>query len=301
MANLIRKQLELPTVASRDHNGIEMGVLADGTTYLTGRGLAAVCGAAPSAINPWANEYDINSTKPRDRALTTLLQKHKYQGDSLYFKTTVAGKEVNAFPEQVCMAFLEYYAFEAQQGSRDTALNNYRALARAGLRAFVYASLGLVQGRQIPEAFRSYLDRQMLNRVPAGMYSCFSETGHIVLASIQAELIVDDHTVPDVSVGQLWSKYWVDNRLAQRFGERAKHTHTYPDDYPQSQANGYIEAYVYPVASLGEFRTWLDREYLPLRYPKYLANKVKSGALPASRAELLIASLVPPQLEEAGE
>lgn len=295
---IVKKQLEMNALTVSSANDVEMGVLADGTSFLTGRGLATVCGVAPSVINQWANEYDADSQKPRDVAITRLIEQQKYEGDSLFYKTRFNGQEVNAYPEAVCMAVIEYYAFEADRKS-EQALRSYRAFARAGLRAFVYTSLGYDPQRQIPDPFRSYYERHMLNKVPRGMFSCFSETAHIVLTSIQSGLQVDQHTVPDISVGQMWSKHWTENKLAEQFGERDKHPHIYPPDYPQSAVTP--EAFVYPIDSLGAFRAWLDSDYLPKKYPGYLQRKVKLGALPASRAELLLEALVPKELSEGDD
>jgi len=49
---LTPKQLPLPYVIEKEAeiNGIEMGVLKDGTAYLTGRGLAAMCGVDQKVI-----------------------------------------------------------------------------------------------------------------------------------------------------------------------------------------------------------------------------------------------------------
>jgi hypothetical protein len=298
----MKRQLEMTALTSRDLNGIEMGVFADGAPFLTGRGLAALCGVAPSVINQWANDYDADSTKPRDVAITRLIEAQSYQGDELFYKTTIVTKigtkdEVNAYPEAVCMAVLEYYAFEADRRS-EGALRNYRILARAGLRAFVYSALGYDPTRQLSDPFRSFHERLMLNVLPPRVYSCFTETAHVVLAAIRAGLIVDQHTVPDISVGQYWSKYWVANDLDDEFGERTRHPHVYPDDYAQSVVTP--EAFTYPIDSLPRFRRWLDEEYLPSKYPAYIKRKVKDGALPASRAELLIESIVPKALASAG-
>jgi hypothetical protein len=294
MPNLVKNQLEMVVVTSRDLDGIELGVLDDGTGFLTGRGLAQVCGVAPSVVNEWANGFDANSGKPRDQALYRLLQANRFIGDSLFIKTKVNGQVVNAYPETVCMAFLEYYAFEAKP-TNEKAKNNHRVLARAGLRAFIYTALGYNPKGKLADPFRSYHERLLLNKMPAGFFSCFSESAHVVLASIQLGLVVDQHTVPDISVGQFWSKFWTANSLAGKFGERITYEHVYPTDYPQSAAVR-PEAYAYPVEALGEFRAWLEREYLPEKYPSYLQRKVSAGALPASRAELLIEALVPAQL-----
>jgi hypothetical protein len=161
-----KKQLEMVSLTSRDMDGLERGVFADGTVYLTGRGLAAACGLAASAINPWANEYEPDSTKPRDVAIIRLIEAHSCQGDALYYKTKIRGQEVNAFPEAVCIAVLEYYAFEAGSATTAEAQQNFRVLARAGLRAYVYSSLGYDPSKLIPDPFRSWHERMMLNTPP---------------------------------------------------------------------------------------------------------------------------------------
>jgi hypothetical protein len=45
-------------------------------------------------------------------------------------------------PAAVCMAMLEYYAFEARAGN-EKAAQSYRTLARKGFTDFIYAPLGL--------------------------------------------------------------------------------------------------------------------------------------------------------------
>ncbi len=42
--------IQATVAVSRELDGIEMGVLGDGTPYLSGRGVARVCGAAVSTI-----------------------------------------------------------------------------------------------------------------------------------------------------------------------------------------------------------------------------------------------------------
>ncbi len=74
------------------------------------------------------------------------------------------------------------------------------------------------------------------------------------------------------------------------------HSHTYPESFPQSQANP--EAWIYPIESLGEFRRWLDTDYLPNKYPTYLKTKVKQGLLPPSTAALILAAVVGEDEEE---
>lgn len=289
------RQTELVQVVQVvDLDGVEMGVLTDGTAFLTGRGLAAVAGVAPRMVNTWASEFDPDSTKRRDRIIGRLMREQGYSGP-VFLRHTHQGRPVNAFPEQVCMAVLEYYAFEAAEDDRRAeALRNYRVLARAGLRAFVYTALGYDPAKQVPNQFASYHQRLLLNPMPAGWFSVFSETAHMVLNAIRNELIVDQHTVPDISVGQIWSRHWTENELDQKFGERKYYDHKYPDDYPQSASDR--PSHMYPVEALPAFRRWLDEVYLPEKYPAYLKRKAKANALPASRVELVIAAHIPPSV-----
>jgi transcriptional regulator with XRE-family HTH domain len=291
MSQMEKKQIEMTAITSGDSNGVELGVFENGTGFLTGRGLASVCGVAPSAVNEWANEFDANSGKPRDETLYKILKANGFDGSALFAKTKFNGQVVNGYPEKVAASFIEYYAFESKP-TMEKARHNHRILARAGLRAFIYTQLGFDPNAKDP--FRSYHSRLLLNKLPSGVFSCFIETSHIVLTSIQVGLAVDDHTVPDISVGIAWSKYWKDNKLAVKYGERTKYTHVYPADYPQSAVEP--EAWAYPLSALSDFRIWLDTIYLPQKYPAYLDRKVKAGALPASRAELLIEALVPKEL-----
>lgn len=117
-----------------------------------------------------------------------------------------------------------------------------------------------------------------------------------MLSSIREGLQVDQHTVPDGSVGKIWSTYWKENKLAEAYGERTKYPHKFPDDYPQSGAD--VEVWIYPTSALGSFRVWLESEYIPKKYPAYMNRKAKQGAIPPSRVDALLAAVAPRQLGE---
>ena len=57
-----------------------------------------------------------------------------------------------------------------------------------------------------------------------------------------------------------------------------------------------VDAWIYPISSLGEFRKWLHESYLPEKYPKYLERKIKKGDLPSPNAKAAIEALVPKNL-----
>jgi hypothetical protein len=106
----------------------------------------------------------------------------------------------------------------------------------------------------------------------------------------QAGAFIDEKFVPDISVGIHWGKHWASNCLFQRFGERIKYEHNYPDYFPQAESNPQ-EPWCYPDAALAEFRRWIRDDYIKAgKFAKYLDGKVKQNLLPASFAQLAIAS-----------
>lgn len=72
----------------------------------------------------------------RDNKFARTLVSQGFERPSLYIPIGTA----NAYPDDICMAVLEYYAFDAQ-AQNGTALQNFRKLARASLRLFIYSSI----------------------------------------------------------------------------------------------------------------------------------------------------------------
>lgn len=288
-------ELALPSVVEVEVNGIQMGVLSDGTPYLTMRGLASVCGVAPSNIHALTNNWIEERIKPRGKKINRILLEQNYTKDYLYIKTNKnRSSEENAYPDTVCMAILEYYAFEANP-KNEIALKNYRVLARSSLRMFIYNSSGYDPSNLIPVAWKNYRDRIMLNdQIPIGYFSIFREMADIVIHLIQNKFEFNSASVPDISVGQIWAKYWINNNLDKKYRERKKYTHKYPESYPQGAVT--IDAWIYPVEALGEYRKWLYSTYIKQYFPNYLAKKEKSGVLPPSSSELILLSVTRPDL-----
>lgn len=280
-------------VTTRVVDGLEMGVLEDGTGYLTARSLATLCGVAHSTII----QHGLNwKAGKRDGKLSRFIRKADPNREDLFIELRVAGNNVHAYTDDVCMIILEYYAFEAEQVATDpnyTALNNYRTLARSALRFVIYRLTGYDPQKRIPEAWRQFHDRLVLNIVPRGYFSVFREMSDIVLAAIQSGLTVDSHTVPDISVGMAWSKYWEEKGFESKIGERTRYAHNYPDYFPQAPSNPQM-AWAYPVAALGEFRKWIFDTYIRTQFPKYLQGKVKKGDVLPSMAELILAAVDTP-------
>jgi len=124
------------------------------------------------------------------------------------------------------------------------------------------------------QSWRRYQDRLNVNGdpVPLGYFGLFRELADILPRLITAGVVISEKIIPDISVGLAWGRYWQENKLAERFGERIKYQHNYPPYYSQSKSNPQ-EPWAYPLHALGYFRKWLEDTYLRESFPRYLASK----------------------------
>lgn len=279
-------------VVAKEVGGLEMGVLQDGTPFLTGRGLAKACGVAPSAIIQQAKAW----ASGRRGALGKLLADAGYEGSSLYVPATRNGRHVHAYIDSVSTIVIAYYAFDAESPNQ-TAINTARLLIQDGLRKFIYDAVGYDERSALSPDWREFHDRLMLATAPPKFFSVLRELAEFVLRAIHAGLQIGSDTIPDVSVGIVWGKHWEDNNLAAKYGERRRWEHNYPDYYPQAGSNPQ-ESWAYPRKALGAFHDWLDDVYAPEKFPKYIEGKVKRRELGRSDADRLLAAMVPAQLSD---
>lgn len=276
-------KLDTPMTHARI-DGIEMGILADGTPYLTTRALARICGQAPSVVYKITREWENEREKPRGRRIHALLAAQGFTDDRLFLIVELEGKKTQIIPDAVCMAILEYYAFEADTRKRHVALNSYRVLARNSLRRFIYTQVGYDPHAQRSGAWQSLHERMILNPTPNGYFSLLREISDILIPAVQLGLNIGPRTMPDISVGLMWGRYWKARDLDYVYGPRRKHAHRFPEDFERPE----VESWVYPNAALGEFRSWMQAYYLPQFFPRYLQKKAESGALQTHRVELLL-------------
>lgn len=276
--------LDLGIEIERVVGGIEMGVLENGIPYLTQTGLAEMAGAARSTIFEITQEWQqafATDIWPRGRVqfFRDYLAKSGFNEPGLFIEIRKDGSPYYAYPDVVCMAVVEYFAFEAQR-TNATALTNYRNLARYGLQKFIYDALGYVPG----DPWKLFNARVSLlkDSVPVGYFSVFKESTGLVVDLINAGLPVNQHTVPDGSVGTTWGPYWTKNCFAQKYGERIDYPHYYPAEYPQSASNPQ-KAWAYPNEAWAEFQNWFRTIYLPTKYPVYILKK--ASLLPGGDGE----------------
>lgn len=266
--------LDIGVQIQKDVNGIEMGVLENGIPFLTQNGLAKISGAARSVIYDIAQEWSQNFddqvlTKNRYSWLRTYLSERGYNEPQLYIETKRAGQAHYAYPDIVCMAIIEYYAFEAQNKNQ-AAMDNYRRLAAYGLQKFIFDALNYTPA----DKWKFFHDRVSIltDSAPDGYFIIFHEVTGLISDLIAAGLPVNDRTIPDISVGQVWGKHWAANNFDATYGKRIEYDHYYPAYYPQAQSNPQ-KPWAYPDAALPEFRQWFRHTYLPTKYPKYILTK----------------------------
>lgn len=197
----------------------------------------------------------------------------------------------HAVPDAVCMAVLEYYAFEANSEGQAHALKSFRTLARKGFSDFIYSQVGYNPTGATDVAWVQFHDRVSLayHTVPDGYFSVFKEIADLLVTMIRQGAELSNKFIPDISVGQHWAKYWKDHNLEVVYGARRQYEHNYPDYFPQALSNPQ-PAFCYPDDALGEFRKWVRKHYIPTGLPKYLNGKVKQGQIPARQASAALSA-----------
>jgi hypothetical protein len=270
-----------------EKDGIGMGVLSDGTAFLTGRGLARLCNISNGRIVEMGQRWDAASNSAMAEGVKAILRERGSLPDKPFIEIDRPGGAFYAYPDAVCLAVLEFYAFEQ---ANEYALKNFRLLAGTALRDFVYRQVGYNPKARVLDEWQQFHDRISLtyNAVPAGYFCIFKEIADLIVHLGQMGLMIDSGFVPDISVGRCWSTHWTDNKIAEQHGERIKFEHNYPEYFPQAASNPQ-EPWGYPEAALGEFRRWMREKYIGEgRFEKYLDGQVTKRALPPTFAQLAI-------------
>lgn len=289
--------LDLQIARQTEIDGIGLGVLSDGTAFLNGRGLAKLCGIDSSRISEMGNDWEAASL-PMTARVKEILASRGIVIKQPYHAIKQRTESYHAYPDALCVAVLEYYAFDAPN-VRDDAKKNYRLLAGKALHDFIYTQVGYDPNNQVPQVWRQFHDRVSLtyNSVPVGYFSVFKEIADMIVTLGQAGLVIDSSFVPDGSVGIHWSKHWEEKELELRMGQRTKWDHNYPDYLPQARSNPQ-PAWCYPEAALPEFRRWMRENYIgDGKFTKYINTKVKQKELPPSFAQIVLSAY---RLEDKG-
>lgn len=279
-----------------DFGEIGMGVLSNGTPYLSQRGLAVLCGVENAHIGTISSQWNDVEPKPRIQKVKSILASAGLTVTAAHVEVQHAGKPHYCYPAEVCLAVLEYYAFDAGANVQQQARQNFRLLAGSKLRDMIYQRVGYDPTGA--DRFKPWHNRIALNyqSAPKGYFHVFNEAHTIIYELIAAGADVGPKTVVDISIGQHWSRYWEEREWDLDFGPRQKYPHRYPDDHPQAKSNPQ-ESWCYPINALGPYRQWLQDRYIDGgKFKGYLDGKVRKGELAPSVAQLAIDAIVPAQI-----
>ncbi len=299
---VVSGQLDLPLMHSEIHktspDGVEMGVLESGVPYLSQRGIVKMAGLARTSFQNLSANWKTERESGVGLAINNLLKASGYEEDELFIVIDVKGGKTYAYTEPVCLAILEYYAFDAKKKIK-IAQNSYRVLSKAGFRVFVYQYTGYTPQRKQLDSWRHFHDRVELvdNKVPSGYFCVFREIAGMIVSLIRRDVIVNDKIIPDISVGIHWANYWKKSNLTDQFGDRISYEHNYPDYYPQANSNPQPDK-AYPNEALAIFRKWFEETYLLSKFPKYMISQSERGKVEAGIANEAIKSVALPFLKD---
>ncbi|MGZ3298774.1 MAG: hypothetical protein ACXU8O_07145 [Asticcacaulis sp.] len=115
-----------------EFDGIGMGRLSNGETFVTQRGLAALCGVQNAHIGTISRDWDL--AKPRILAIRARLGETR---PAAHRVLTYKGHRLFAYDTAVAKAVLGYYALDAGNHAQDTARRNRARFRGNRLDAFI--------------------------------------------------------------------------------------------------------------------------------------------------------------------
>ncbi|MEM9505775.1 MAG: hypothetical protein AAGA01_17665, partial [Cyanobacteria bacterium P01_E01_bin.43] len=281
--NLLPTHLEVTQSIEVSGLPIEVGVLPDGMPFLSGRGLAKACGISNSTLVGWGELTPQIGDKYRAGKMAALLATYGYYGDRLFVRVPdgvkFAGKaNVSAYPYQVCMAFLDYYCFEA---NKEDARNSLRILSEKQLPQFIYEATGYQPPKVASAPQRPVRDRPS-DDIANNYFSVVQAISAVKLRSMQTGLLLGSQAISHVSIEQAWSRYWDTQKLWDLYGERFPRRQRESTAPLRLMPMGAVKTYIYPIAALDQFKQWLNSYYIPERFPSYLQRKINQRPLAVS-------------------
>ncbi|MFT4074839.1 MAG: hypothetical protein QM647_04840 [Asticcacaulis sp.] len=140
---------EITIAAYIEAGGIGMGLLSDGSPYLTQRGLAVLCGVRNAHIGTIGRDWA--TVKPRIRAIKAHLGR---PCASPHHILNWQGHRQYVYSVAVCEAVLAYYAVDAGDHIQPEARSNRLKFRSENLEAFIRRQITPRDTRRLPLRFR---------------------------------------------------------------------------------------------------------------------------------------------------
>lgn len=156
-------RLALEDIDGSKINEFGMGVLSDGTPFLTQRGLANLCGVENAHIGTISSQWQDQVPKPRLNKIRDILKSKGHELSQAHVEIRVGGRLYFAYREEISLAVIEYYALDAGQFCQIPARDNFRILARKGFRDAIYESIDYAPSREVDDPWRPIHDRISLS------------------------------------------------------------------------------------------------------------------------------------------
>ena len=160
----------------------------------------------------------------------------------------------------------------------------------------IYLHPGRLQSERLGERRVAAIPRPRLAQLSHDarrLLSVFKELADLFVTLLRQGVHIGQSFIPDISVGQRWSKHWTAQNLDVVYGPRLRYEHNCPAYFPQAASNPQAP-YCYPDDALGEFRKWVREVYIARHMPGYLNDKVRQGAIAAPVAQAALQAFEPP-------
>lgn len=231
--------------------------------------------------------------KPREQKIRELVRAQGADDKVSFYAVIKSGTVYHAVAADVCMAILEYYAFDVR-GNNDHAANIYRILARKDFNDFIYSQVGYNPTGAADIAWKQFHDRVSLSyhTVPDEYFSLFKELADMFATLLKKIANISQKFVPDISVGVYWWKHLSSENVDNVYRHRIKYDHIYPPYFSQAASNPQ-PTYCYPDDALAEFRKWVRDVYIREKMPSCLGQKVRDEAISAPEASAAITAFAP--------
>lgn len=272
---------------------LNQGTATDGQAYLSERGVATLCGVSLATIEAIRVQWDETLPRPRIAKIKQSVARSGHTGPAAPVMAVLNGVRRWYFPTEACRSILEYFAVHAGPDCTAKAKHNFFKLAMAGLNDAIRQSVGDDPATAEFRRWEPWQERigSPYRSVPTGYFGIFQEIAPVILDMVTARLTINPDIIPDISIEEHWGQHWEEQGLAAQFGERIRYSQRYPPSHPYGKFP-HRDAWGYPEAALGEYRLWLQRDYIDGgKFSQYLDGKVQHHELSPDEAARAVAAV----------